>query len=129
MGYAQTRRKGNILRTELKKISAFIFLLNAASTVWSFDFDNCSFVDVQHFEWAGQKGWVELYEMLDRDYDIGPPSEPLLVLSKTKINSLFSGRILDLYRIDFEDTNNHMYRIFIWYDASGTEYSVGFELT
>jgi hypothetical protein len=49
MGYAQTRKKAGVWRTKLKKIIAFIFLLTVASTVWSFDFDNCSFVDVQHF--------------------------------------------------------------------------------
>jgi hypothetical protein len=105
-----------------------VFLFAVTPTVWSFDFNNCFFEDVQHFEGVRQEGWVELYETLDKDYDIGPPHPSLLVLSKTKLNSLFEDYIFDLYRIDFTDGDNHVYRIFIWYDAGGSEYSVGFEL-
>jgi hypothetical protein len=83
---------------------------------------------VQHFEWISQEKWIELYDMLDRDYDIGVPYRSLYILSKTKIDTLFDGYICDLYRIDFKDNNNHIYRIFIWYDAGGSEYSVGFDL-
>ncbi|MDR2177316.1 MAG: hypothetical protein LBP20_04645 [Treponema sp.] len=112
----------------MKKITVSILLLVVSSAVWPFDFNNCFFEDVQHFEWVSQEAWVELYETLDKDYDIGPPPRSLVVLSRTKINSLQSDQIVALYRIDFTDGDSHVYRIFIWYDAGGSEYSIGFEV-
>jgi hypothetical protein len=61
----------------LKKIKVFFFILAVTSTVWSFDLNNCYLDDVQHFEYVGQERWIELYDMLDKDYDIGVPYRSL----------------------------------------------------
>jgi hypothetical protein len=60
---------------------------------------------------VSQEKWIELYEMLDKNYDIGAPYRSLYILSKTKICALFDGYICDLHRIDFKDNNNYIYLV------------------